>query len=98
MSSFSPRRVVVKELVRSRYPRGVRPDSWDERCAGVDQIKGEDGDVFTLFSDGQQSPPQVGWTILLTSPFSGSYAAGFPAATGTVGEDGPVYRWTLYGM
>ena len=67
MTSFSTRRVAIKELVSSRYQDGRRPESWDLREPGVDVVKTDEGEELKLQSDGQQSPPQPGWTILLTA-------------------------------
>lgn len=60
-----PRRVLVQEIVKSRYARDSRPASWDERVAGTDVVRTSEGLVLQLTSDGQQSPPQPGWEILL---------------------------------
>lgn len=56
-------RVVVKEVLKARYPE--RPRNWNERSAGIDIIKTEQGDTLELLSDGQQSPPKKGWVIML---------------------------------
>lgn len=61
-----PARLRVVKLLESRYQSGSRPLSWDERRAGVDVILTEDGKTIRLASDGQQSPPQPGWTILVS--------------------------------
>lgn len=61
-----PERVTVTAIVSSRYRGHVRPQSWDDRKAGVDTIQTSDGRTLKLQSDGQQSPPQVGWVILLS--------------------------------
>lgn len=60
-----PRRVTVSELLSSRYVDGVRPQSWDERKDGFDSIRTTEGELITLFSSGQQTPPHHGWVILL---------------------------------
>lgn len=60
-----PLSVLVKEVVSSRYPGGLRPDSWDARIAGIDTIIASDGNSYNLISDGQQSPPQIGWQLVL---------------------------------
>ena len=62
-----PARVRVVKLLESRYPSGSRPLSWDERKAGIDTVQSEDGKTIRLASDGQQSPPQPGWTILVSA-------------------------------
>lgn len=56
----------VSDLVDARYRGGHRPNSWDERRSGIDTVRFDDGRVIRLLSDGQQSPPQKGWTILVT--------------------------------
>ena len=60
-----PRRVTVSELLSSRYVDGVRPQSWDERKDGFDSIRTTDGELITLYSSGQQTPPPAGWVLLL---------------------------------
>jgi hypothetical protein len=57
--------VKVVQLVSSRYPQGVRPESWSDRIEGIDVIRTQEGKELRLMSDGGQSPPQSGWTILL---------------------------------
>jgi hypothetical protein len=69
-----PRTVVVNALVASRYHSGFRPESWDARVHGIDIVRSTEGEEIRLFSDGQQSPPQSGWTIMLTG---GDATAGF---------------------
>jgi hypothetical protein len=68
--SFSPQalpaKVTVTKIVSSRYPNARRPESWDERKAGVDVIQAEEAGQLKLQSDGQQSPPREGWVIMLT--------------------------------
>lgn len=59
------KRVTVSEIVSSRYPSNTRPEKWDERRSGVDTIRTSDGQILKLLSDGQQSPPLPGWSILL---------------------------------
>jgi len=63
--SALPLRVKVQELVESRYASNQRPESWDQRKEGVDLVKTEDGKVLKLWSDGQQSPPQKGWILMI---------------------------------
>jgi|GEM_PF-1434729 len=93
-----PVRIRVSELVSSRYGRGgdpadARPVSWDNRLAGVDVVKTETGLTLKLFSDGQQSPPQVGWVLLLGSGDSeqgyGWTLYGIPAQASTVETTAP---------
>ena len=67
ISGSLPQRVVVKSLQKSRYLDNERPQSWDERCAGIDIIATEDGLVMSLLSDAGQSPPKPGWILILTS-------------------------------
>lgn len=66
-SPFKRRRVFVSSVVSSRYPNNRRPASWDSRHAGEDIITTREGETLRLSSDGQQSPAQPGWQILLTS-------------------------------
>ena len=62
-------KLLVSELVSSRYD-GVtasrRPNSWDERCAGFDEVRVSDGRIIRLASSAMQSPPKPGWVIVLT--------------------------------
>ena len=58
--------VKVAELISSRYSLEKRPESWDERRAGADVVRTEDGRVLNLQSDGGQSPPKKGWSLVLT--------------------------------
>ncbi len=60
-----PRRIVVKEVLSSRYPTGVRPESWDLRHEGAEFVRDTEGQTVKLWSDGQQSPPQKGWSLML---------------------------------
>lgn len=78
-----PARVKVSEVVSGRYSTEseqsivrdsqwyvaglTRPLNWDDRRAGVDLIKLEDGSQIKLNSSGMQSVPQPGWVLLLTS-------------------------------
>jgi hypothetical protein len=83
-----PHRVTVEALLSSRYGKeGGRPLSWDARMEGVDRVRTSEGDEVLLISDGQQSAPQPGWTILLTQGVS---------VEGSEGEC--AYTWTLYGL
>ena len=45
----------------------LRPSSWDHRTAGADIIETTTGATIPLVSDGMQSPPAVGWVIMLMS-------------------------------
>jgi len=65
--SMNGRRVRVGRVVESRYSGGFRPLSWDNRKAGIDIVETIEGEVFRLSSSGQQSCPQPGWDIVLTS-------------------------------
>jgi hypothetical protein len=60
-----PLTIRVEKILESRYPRHARPSSWDERRDGKDIVLTPDGKTITLWSDGQQSPPQPGWEIVL---------------------------------
>ncbi len=70
-----PYRLVVSELISSRYDsqyqegsikKGARPASWDERLEGLDVVKDSEGNSYQLWSSGGQSPPKIGWDIILT--------------------------------
>ena len=83
----SPRRVTVTLISSSRYSNNQRPESWDDRHAGLDSIVTSTGEKIVLFSDGGQSPPQPGWIILVSAT---TYEGGslwtlysMPAATST---------------
>ena len=60
-----PTRLTVSSLESSRYGEENRPASWNDRFAGVDVIKTDDGETLRLLSDGGQSPPRKGWTIMI---------------------------------
>lgn len=66
-----PKSLVINQLLSSRYgigaegPKVKRPENWDERIAGIDSVLADDGNRYELYSDGQQSPPQKGWKIIL---------------------------------
>lgn len=62
-----PSKVVVKRLENSRYADNLRPAGWDQRTEGIDQIECAEFGSLRLLSDGSQSPPQAGWTLILTS-------------------------------
>lgn len=79
-----PARVVVDSILSSRYPDHKRPMNWDRRKQGLDRVSVRNGEEVQLISDGQQSPPQPGWELLLTS------------AEET--DSGLAFRWTLYGL
>jgi hypothetical protein len=61
--SQAPERFVTTE---SFYAASTRPSRWDERVEGVDIIETAEGELVTLYSDGMQSVPKPGWTILTT--------------------------------
>jgi hypothetical protein len=83
-----PKSITVAELLESRYPDNNRPDSWDYRVAGHDRIKASDGKIYCLFSDGQQSPPQAGSTLILRALAADQRSA----------EGAAIYSWTLHGI
>lgn len=39
--------------------------NWDDRIEGVDVVESDTGETVRLWSEGSQSPPQSGWTIVL---------------------------------
>lgn len=67
MSKALPRSVVVKRLLEQRYTSGKRPSNWDERRGGFDVVESVDGETVNLLSDGSQSAPKEGWSIVLTA-------------------------------
>lgn len=66
-----PRTVIVSELLSSRYQDNKRPLSWDVRKAGFDSIRTTEGELITLHSSGQQTPPHSGWIIMLRDEVEG---------------------------
>ena len=80
-----PKRIVVKEVISSRYEPGDRPVSWDKRIAGIEKIITTSDEEVSLYSNGQQSSPDIGWELLLTKDNSGSKV-----------DEGVC--WTLYGV
>lgn len=79
MSVKIPFRATVASIVKSRYAETLpedasRPMEWSDRKEGIDIITTDAGETLRLSSDGQQSVPQKGWVILITS---GDSAAGF---------------------
>lgn len=67
LESFElPQSVQVESIVSSRYVGHERPLSWDERREGVDVVRTADQRTLRLLSDGGQSPPQPGWTIIIS--------------------------------
>ncbi len=61
-----PRRVVIKETIKGRYAPGTKPQRWDERVSGTDQVLTADGEELALNSGGAQCSPASGWELLLT--------------------------------
>jgi len=68
------KRVRVERVVSTRYTDNMRPDSWDRRVSGIDVVTVDGGETTKLQSTPMQSPPQVGWILMLTG---GSAADGF---------------------
>lgn len=60
-----PCEVKVRELISSRYADNKRPIVWEERRAGIDLIRIDPDETLRLQSDGQQSPPEAGWRLVL---------------------------------
>lgn len=85
-----PKRVLVTEVISSRYQPGTKPESWDKRFEGVDVIKTSDSEIFALASNGAQSAPAKGWTLLITEQKG-------EAEVPTLGML-PTHKWTLYGI
>lgn len=70
-----PKFIVVGKTVTSRYADCVRPQNWDQRIAGIEEVESIDGVRFVLNSEGGQSTPQPGWKIMLLSEHSeGAYS------------------------
>jgi hypothetical protein len=85
LTSSLPRRVVVTRVISGRYQPGTKPDSWDSRSPGIEEIESGESERIILYSDGGQSTPSPGWDILLTGT--------------ELMEQGKVgFRWTLYGI
>jgi hypothetical protein len=80
---FKPRREKVKKIVSGRYLPGTKPSLWDSRVAGLDVIVTQSGESISLYSEGDQSTPKIGWEILLSEIEDSTT---------------PSYRWTLYGV
>ena len=77
------RRIIVSEVLSSRYEPGERPVSWDKRFSGYDEVRTVEGETVRLLSDGGQSSPAPGWELLLTKPSP---------------QDNTAFQWTLYGI
>ena len=70
-----PKFIVVGKTLTSRYSDGIRPQTWDKRISGVEEVESVDGDRFVLNSEGGQSTPKPGWKIMLLSEHSeGTYS------------------------
>lgn len=96
MKSTFPRRIVVQEVVSSRYGPGSRPLSWDERSSGVEEVKSTQGEKIMLLSSGGQSTPAPGWELLLTREVSTSEKKG---RNQNIDKEGSTAsEWTLYGI
>lgn len=63
-------RVKVRQILSSRYQHNQRPARWEQRLDGVDVILTSEGKELRLMSDGGQSPPQIGWEIIITGEVS----------------------------
>jgi hypothetical protein len=61
-----PKSVQVESIISSRYAGHQRPLSWDDRREGIDVVRTGDQRTLRLLSDGGQSPPQPGWTIIIS--------------------------------
>jgi len=86
MTESLPKRVVVAEVLSSRYEPGERPVSWDDRSPGLETIRDASGVQHQLYSNGGQSTPAPGWELLLTKEAS------------TQAEGAQPLEWTLYGI
>lgn len=76
--------IVVQKIIQARYKNLKKPADWSLRVSGVDIVKGEDGCIYKLFSQSDQSVPRPG-SILVLEPYQ----------TSTESE---VFSWTLYGF
>lgn len=76
--------IVVQEIIQARYKNLKKPADWSLRVSGVDIVKGEDGYIYKLFSQSDQSVPRPG-SILVLEPYRMS-------------TDDELFSWTLYGF
>jgi len=88
-----PKKISIKEVVSSRYPEGERPTSWEERRAGLEVVKSEEGEIFNLYSNGGQSSPHPGWELLLVERVEHA-----PNSSDSGKSSVPAYTWTLYAL
>lgn len=82
-----PRRIIVADVLSSRYSAGQRPTSWDRRESGFDRIRSTEGEEIELYCTGGQSTPAAGWELLLTKEIT------IPS-----GSPSKAFAWTLYGI
>lgn len=66
MKSSLPLKASVTGVLSSRYAASSRPAEWDRRISGIDKIETKEHGTISLNSDGSQSVPEPGWTIVLT--------------------------------
>jgi hypothetical protein len=64
-----PCRIQVQRLVSSRYSGQShidRPQDWEARRAGPDEVEIVGGAIVRLSSSPMQSPPKPGWILMIT--------------------------------
>lgn len=64
-----PCRVQVERLLSSRYsaqPHVERPQDWEARRSGLDEVEIVGGATIRLASSPMQSPPKPGWILMIT--------------------------------
>jgi len=56
--------ITVKSLIESRY-LGLKNENWDKRISGIDIVLTDKDEKLSLNSLASQSPPQIGWKLVL---------------------------------
>ena len=84
------KRIIVSEVLSSRYKPGRKPNSWDKRLDGFDVIKTTEDEVIALDSKGAQSSPDKGWNLLLSKDNGQKEIESFGLLSS--------FDWTLYGL
>ena len=100
LSKSLPLRIVVREVLESRYEPGERPIMWAQRKPGFEKVMTETGEKITLASNGGQSSPAEGWILLLTARMANddSIVKDNSESFNSKKIDGSSYLWTLYGI
>lgn len=101
VSTELPRRIVIKELLKSRsagdqYQAGSKPVIWQNRRPGLETVLTTNDEKIVLYSAGGQASPAPGWTLLLTK----YHHSETPVSTTILGnfELSCPIEWTLYGI